>query len=170
MLLAKVLVHAADLSNPVLPDFPVVKDWALLVCEEFTRQVNSEKRFGLPYAPHMDKLNNLQAIAKLQVRVHALLGARHSQRMLNSWVFHCPLCTQVGFISFIVAPLWSALVVHIPEHASIADNLARNKAQWQAIADEPGVTPIPPLTSVVIAPDQAPASSSNIKPTQASAR
>jgi hypothetical protein len=42
-LIVDLLVHSADLSNPVLPDFPVVAKWARLVCREFTDQVRGDE-------------------------------------------------------------------------------------------------------------------------------
>lgn len=65
-MLVELLVHSADLSNPVLPDFSSVKKWADMVCDEFTNQVQKEKVEGLPFAPHMDGLNTPLAVAKLQ--------------------------------------------------------------------------------------------------------
>lgn len=69
LLLSKLVVHAADLSNPILPSWKVVCQWADRVTQEFTHQVEKEKEAGLPFAPHMDGLTNWVAISKLQVCV-----------------------------------------------------------------------------------------------------
>jgi hypothetical protein len=79
-LIANLILHCADLSNPVLPSFTVVKHWADLVCLEFANQVVEEKKRGLPFAAHMEKLETAQQKAKL----------------------------QVDFIDYVVAPLWNA--------------------------------------------------------------
>jgi hypothetical protein len=105
--LVELLVHSADLSNPLLPTFAVVRDWAVLVCEEFSAQVEAERAEGLPVAPHMAGLNTLLSIAKL----------------------------QVGFIDYVVAPLWTALGSFLPELGSAVECMARNRATWKAIAD-----------------------------------
>ena len=106
-LVVELLVHSADLSNPVLPDFGVVKSWADLVCAEFSAQVAREKAEGLPFAPHMDGLTNPVAVAKL----------------------------QLGFIDYVVAPLWNSMGVIFPELKVASDNLASNRGKWKAIAD-----------------------------------
>lgn len=105
--LCEVLVHSADLSNPVLPSFRAVHAWTSLVCAEFTAQVEAEKRAGLPFAPHMDGLTSELAVAKL----------------------------QFGFVSYIVAPLWTAVATAFPELADARANLTRNQAHWKSIVD-----------------------------------
>ena len=106
-LLIELLLHGADLSNPILPSFPVVHDWAGRVCAEFSAQVDREKALGLPFAPHMDGLTSPQAVAKM----------------------------QLGFIDYVVSPLWTTLTTNLfPELAEVRVNLAANRAQWAAIA------------------------------------
>jgi hypothetical protein len=39
VLMSRLLLHCADLSNPLLPDFDVVSKWANMVCVEFSNQV-----------------------------------------------------------------------------------------------------------------------------------
>ena len=46
-LLGKIVVHAADLSNPVRP-FEIAKKWSLLIAEEFNKQVELERELGHP--------------------------------------------------------------------------------------------------------------------------
>lgn len=131
----ELLIHSADLSNPVLPAFSVVQKWAVMVCSEFTAQVQREKAAGLPFAPHMDGLATPLAIAKL----------------------------QVGFIGYVVSPLWTSVAAGMTELAPCVENMTRNRAAWQAIVD--GTAPpehvaatVPP--TVVVAPvGEAPTSS-----------
>lgn len=105
--LAECLIHAADLSNPVLPAFPTVYKWAIMVCDEFTQQVTREQAAGYPFAPHMVGLSTPQAIAKL----------------------------QLGFVDYVVSPLWMAIATALPELADAGAHLSRNRAAWKAIVD-----------------------------------
>lgn len=105
---AEMLVHSADLSNPVLPHFAVVDKWADLVCAEFSAQVAAEKAQGLPFAPHMDGLTSRLAVAKL----------------------------QIGFIDYVVSPLWNAVGTILPEFKVAVSNMATNRGKWKAIVDE----------------------------------
>lgn len=105
--LTELLVHSADISNPVLPAFESVHAWAALVCAEFSAQVALEKAAGLPFAPHMDGLTTDAAIAKL----------------------------QVGFIDFVVSPLWTAIGTILPELSPLVANMGRNRATWKAIQE-----------------------------------
>jgi GAF domain-containing protein len=102
MLLATIMLHCADLSNPVLPEFKVVEKWAIMVCEEFTNQVKKEKSLGLPFAPHMDNLDKRGAIEKM----------------------------QVGFIDYVVSPLWVAVADHFTKVQYCVDNLKKNRQTW----------------------------------------
>ncbi|KJE93417.1 phosphodiesterase 1B [Capsaspora owczarzaki ATCC 30864] len=59
-LLISVLLHNADISNPVKP-WPICKKWSDLVCDEFFRQGDIEKAKGLPVSPNMDRETTVQA-------------------------------------------------------------------------------------------------------------
>lgn len=50
----EMLVHCADISNPIKP-FSICEKWAYLVCEEFFNQGEKERAEGLPISPMMDK-------------------------------------------------------------------------------------------------------------------
>ena len=117
--LVECLIHAADLSNPVLPVFDTVYKWAVMVCDEFTQQVEMERASGFPFAPHMAGLTNPQAIAKL----------------------------QLGFIDYVVSPLWMAIATALPEFEDASTYLASNRACWKAIVD--GAAP-PSLTTETV--------------------
>jgi hypothetical protein len=91
----------------------------MMVCEEFSAQVAREKAEGLPFAPHMDGLTSPQAVAKL----------------------------QVGFVDYVVAPLWNALANIMPEFKELTGHMAANRGTWKAIADgsvqPPGTETVP---------------------------
>lgn len=106
-LLVELLVHSADLCNPILPAFRSVHAWAVMVCAEFSAQVTAEKSRGLPFLPHMDGLHTEQAVAKL----------------------------QCGFIDYVVAPLWNALGTMLPEIGEAKASMVRNRAHWKSIVD-----------------------------------
>lgn len=42
---------------------------------------------------------------------------------------------QLGFINFIVTPLWTAVVQHIPEQSEVLEFLSANKAKWSEMAE-----------------------------------
>lgn len=65
--LVDLIVHSADLCNPVLPDFNVVKEWAYKVCREFDNQARLETEAGLEPAPFMQNLDTDYAISKNQL-------------------------------------------------------------------------------------------------------
>ena len=50
----EMLVHCADISNPIKP-FDICEKWAYLVCEEFFAQGDKERLEGQPISPMMDK-------------------------------------------------------------------------------------------------------------------
>jgi len=52
LFLCSVLLHAADLSNPVRR-FDMTKTWAMRVAEEFNNQIEKEKELGLPFLSFM---------------------------------------------------------------------------------------------------------------------
>merc|ERR1719181_852530 len=56
-------MHTADIANAFMP--PTVSSrWSELLAEEFTNQVESERRLGLPVTPFMDGLTTPAARAK----------------------------------------------------------------------------------------------------------
>ena len=98
------LVHAADLSNPVLPT-PLCHKWAVRVVSEFHRQAKREQREGLPFAPFMAcRPDDSQGVAAL----------------------------QISFINYVVAPMWTELVRLFPGLADRKKQLDVNLAFWQS--------------------------------------
>ena len=56
--------------------------------------------------------------------------------------------TQIGFIQFIISPMWNAILELFPEFAPLLKALGENKTRWQelaaaaeqqaAVAEDPG--------------------------------
>lgn len=63
LFLVELFMHTADIANPFMPP-DVSKRWANVLAEEFTLQVESERRLGLPVTPFMDGLTTPVARAK----------------------------------------------------------------------------------------------------------
>jgi hypothetical protein len=107
-LLYTAVIHAADLSNPTL-EFSMAKKWAHLVVEEFYAQHLKEEEHGIPSSQAMmNPPSNLLAMAEL----------------------------QVGFIEFVVSPLWHSLASYFPELCKRSDVLALNREKWKKVRRE----------------------------------
>eukprot|EP00928_Gymnodinium_smaydae_P012375 TRINITY_DN14493_c0_g3_i1.p1 TRINITY_DN14493_c0_g3~~TRINITY_DN14493_c0_g3_i1.p1 ORF type:complete len:817 (+),score=141.38 TRINITY_DN14493_c0_g3_i1:75-2525(+) len=107
--LSVALLHCADISHPMLP-WNVHKHISKLICEEFHAQYTEEQRLGLPSLPFMGKdPNSVLATAP----------------------------TQVGFIQFVVTPLFSAMSFIAGENllVPLMNNLNNNRKNWQELAD-----------------------------------
>jgi hypothetical protein len=65
LLLCEIIVHAADISNPVRP-WPLCHTWADLVAEEFFEQGEAEKELGLAVSPNMDRNKISKGIIGIQ--------------------------------------------------------------------------------------------------------
>ena len=111
IMIVEILLHSADLSNPTQPKDNSV-EWALLVADEFRSQVAKEKEHGLPVTKFMDFKGELSAenpnIAKL----------------------------NIGFIDFVVAPLWQTLAEFLPSLKERVECMHSNKACWQVVANK----------------------------------
>eukprot|EP00397_Hematodinium_sp_SG-2012_P038184 GEMP01041500.1.p1 GENE.GEMP01041500.1~~GEMP01041500.1.p1 ORF type:complete len:498 (+),score=116.07 GEMP01041500.1:132-1625(+) len=104
------LVHAGDLSNPVLPT-DLCKQWARTVVLEFHMQAEREKREGLPFSPFMEHHpDNQLEFARL----------------------------QVGFCTFVVKPFWTVLVKFYQNEdtTSRTSQLDKNMEFWCALKNE----------------------------------
>ena len=107
------MVHCADLSNPTKP-LECYKVWVGRIMEEFFQQGDKEREAGLDISPMCDRYN--ATIEKSQVCFFSLV-------FLNNIV-----TGQVGFIDYIVHPLWEtwADLVH-PDAQEILDALEDNR-------------------------------------------
>ena len=103
--LGKVLVHAADLSNPVRP-FQTTVAWARRVSTEFNNQVLLEESLNLPVLPFMVYKDE------------------------NDFCRN-----EIGFSSFVVAPMWKALKVPFPEVGFLVEQMERNLVDWKQWAE-----------------------------------
>jgi actin-related protein len=106
LLLCKTIVHAADLSNPVRR-FTITRRWAELIATEFNAQVAKEEELGLPILGFMVS-HNLKMVCK----------------------------NEMGFSSFVVAPMWRCLETILPELHFLVTQLDSNQAEWKSIIDQ----------------------------------
>jgi hypothetical protein len=111
---AGLVVHCADLSNPVYPTFEMTKQWCFRVCEEFSQQARLERDIGLPVTAFMEGLTSEYNIAKL----------------------------QIGFVNYVILPLWKVTGLLFPKAAQHTVNCTDNVKRWQEIVDG-GETPSP---------------------------
>ena len=95
-------------TAPTSKPFPICHFWAERVVEEFSRQGDAEKAAGFDVPPMFD---------------------RELNRELPKG--------QVGFIGFMVEPLFDGLAHIAPGLGFARDRVRSNKAQWQALAAPP---------------------------------
>jgi PAS domain-containing protein/putative methionine-R-sulfoxide reductase with GAF domain len=101
-LLGKILLHAADLSNPVRP-FHMTREWARRISIEFNDQVQREQALGMPVLGFMMTPDE-KAFCK----------------------------NEMGFASFVVAPMWRTLTLCYPELEFLVKQLDDNLVVWKA--------------------------------------
>lgn len=108
--LISTIIHAADLSNPVIPIFDVCKEWAVRICTEFVNQFNLEKENDLPISYHMEiNVKSDSAVAKF----------------------------QLSFIDYVIRPLWNPLASKVyPLANELLDYLNNNYKNWKELADK----------------------------------
>jgi hypothetical protein len=106
LLFAKILVHAADLSNPVR-QFSMTKRWAELISDEFNAQVDKEKILGLPVLPFM-VTPDTQTLAK----------------------------NEMNFCTFVVGPMWRGLAAYYTDLTHLTTQLDSNYMAWKSIQEE----------------------------------
>lgn len=95
-------LHAADISNPCKPRAMMLR-WTQRVLDEFWAQGDDERARGVDVSPMCDRESGRLAIAK----------------------------GQIGFIGFVVQPLYSPLARLIPEVADAMELLLQNRAFWE---------------------------------------
>ena len=100
-LLGKILLHAADLSNPVRP-YHMTKEWARRISLEFNDQVKRELALGMPVLGFMMTPDE-KAFCK----------------------------NEMGFASFVVAPMWRAIASCFPNMHFLVEQLETNVATWK---------------------------------------
>jgi hypothetical protein len=95
------LVHGADLSGQIYP-LPVAKQWEARVTNEFKLQAQLEETLGLPVAPFMMNLD--QGVVR--------------------WKAH------LGFLDYVMQPLWRGLADLFPELKLCVDTLQSNRKYY----------------------------------------
>mmetsp|Transcript_24408 Transcript_24408/g.45440 ORF Transcript_24408/g.45440 Transcript_24408/m.45440 type:complete len:936 (+) Transcript_24408:181-2988(+) len=99
----KILLHAADLSNPTRP-FATSKAWAERVSEEFNAQGKNEKENGIPVSTFLLS-HDLKSFVK----------------------------NELFFSGHIVFPMWKELVRLYPTMSHITDQIATNLESWKGL-------------------------------------
>lgn len=105
------LLHSVDISNPLLPEFDLSRKWAERINEEFIYQYQNELKLGLP-----------------ETKMWASL-------LSNSGFYK----SQVGFIDFIVSPLWTVVTDmfrDLEQEGNLVKNMSANKSSWAQLAEE----------------------------------
>ena len=97
----KILLHAADLSNPVRP-FHMTREWARRISLEFNDQVIREQALGMPVLGFM---------------------------MTPDEKAFCR--NETGFSSFVVLPMWKAVSGLYPQLTFLVDQLEDNVRVWK---------------------------------------
>jgi hypothetical protein len=80
-----------------------------MVASEFKAQTDDEKARGLDVTPFMDIIGPIAASNKNVAKLN------------------------LGFINYVVEPLWNSLADFFPELKVCTDNLKENKDVWQAV-------------------------------------
>lgn len=106
--IGKLLLHSADIFNPLHSSFEVASDWAIRVTAEFSRQAEKEKELQLPVTTFMDGLDSQLHICKL----------------------------QIGFFEWMVKPLYHTIGILFPNLEKLEEWGERNSAGYQAMIDE----------------------------------
>jgi hypothetical protein len=99
--LLEVLLHAADISNATKPQHIMLR-WTERVLEEMWSQGDQEVSLGLPISPLCNRAVDSLIVPK----------------------------GQMGFITFVVQPLFKPLAALIEEVQEAADQLERNREFW----------------------------------------
>ena len=132
MLLARMLVKCADVSNPS-KKLDLYGKWLSLIMEEFWRQGDKEKELGLPISPFMDREAATAGSQVPPVPATISNGLTDFDTSLppsslssNAYV----VSSQIGFVNLIVGPLYDAMESFIPL-PEISDGLRKTKELWQ---------------------------------------
>jgi len=110
-LMLDVALHAADISNPTKPR-PAMLAWTQRLVTEFWAQGDEETNLGLELSPLCDRAAGQMAVPK----------------------------NQLGFINFIIQPLFAPIAKLIPEAEEATEYLTENKAFWQEMDKKTGST------------------------------
>ena len=106
LFLCRLLVHSADLSNPVRP-FHMTQAWARRISAEFNLQVAMEQDLNMPVLNFMMTPDD-KALCK----------------------------NETGFASFVVAPMWRSLSGLFPGLMPLVQQLDSNLSNWKAMLEK----------------------------------
>ena len=104
-LLCRMIIHAADISNPVHSNFAVVRDWCSRISTEFAEQAKKESEAGLPVTPFMDGLDDEYRVSK----------------------------QQIGFYQWMAIPFFTMVAKCLPDAAEVESHCSRNKKRYEDI-------------------------------------
>jgi len=106
LFICSVLLHAADLSNPVRR-FDMTKAWAMRVAEEFNKQIEKEKELGLPFLSFMATPDEISLCRN-----------------------------EIGFGSHVVMPYVKNVGLLFPQLSYVQSNLSSNIDKWKERLNE----------------------------------
>ena len=139
------LVHAADISNPLIPNFEVVAKWVrtlyvVLVCVDRTDVFFTHLRVVCLFSrsQQADRISH-EFLNQYQNELKYNLNPTNMWASLNTNFKVGMYDSQVKFITFIVQPMWSVLVDIFPEFNSEGDlmgSLKTNKKKWSSMLDK----------------------------------
>jgi hypothetical protein len=100
----RMAIHAADVGNPAL-EFDLATIWSLKIIQEFNLQVWKEEKAEVQVSEFMRIGSDMEKIKK----------------------------SQIGFIDFIILPLWKSLSGFIPNTMEMVQNIEKNRKHWEEI-------------------------------------
>ena len=107
-ILCSYLIKCADISNPVRT-FSCCRYWATMIVEEYHAQDDKEKELNIPLSPFMDRESNVS---------------------LDTM--------QMGFIDFVVRPLYQPFYCFLPNIIDCITNLNVNYLNWKEFGELKG--------------------------------
>lgn len=102
------MLHTADISNPARPDALLVMDWTRRIVSEFWHQGDQEHGLGLEVSPLCDRTSGFNSVPQ----------------------------SQLGFITFVVQPLFKQVASLITEVTAATDALENSLALWKSKKEE----------------------------------
>ena len=111
LLVMKMFIKAADVSNPA-KSLRVYRDWTDAIMAEFYAQGDEERDLGMP----------VSAMPQCDRTKPALVAG------------------QLGFISFVVKPIFTCLVDYFPTLQPTTDNIDSNISFWKACKERKDIT------------------------------
>lgn len=125
------VIHAADLSAQLCPDFSVAYDWSERCYAEFTAQVRWAESSHLVISCVL-----VHPLLPTQAAVEAAAGLPSAAYMNDLTKRADRARQQLVFLDYVVTPLWAAVSVAFPEAAGLAVALLANRRSYAAISDE----------------------------------